>query len=491
MRKITFVLFLLFVVQTVVSQSCLPDGITFETQSQIDSFSINYPGCTQIEGWVKINGDSISNLSGLGQITDIFGNLEISGNYILVNLNGLTSLDSIGGSLNIMWNYQLINLSGIESLRVINQNLYVGFHWGISNPLLESLTGLEGLKIIGGELYLSWNPLIPHLNPLMNLDSIGGSLTIRYNTNLSTCDALSICNYLSSPNSRVNIYENKAGCNHPYEISNHCGFAMDCLPYGNYFFFNQTDIDSFAFYYPGCKKLEGSVWIQGDMTNLHGLNMIQKVGLLFLRDVFLLTDLSGLDSLTTISSSAFIGMATATGNLSLNSLSGLNNLDTIGESLYIIDNPVLTDISALDSLDGTTLISLQIIDNPLLSDCDAKGICDFLNLASMNLVLFSDNAPGCNEYWEVMEACGIVAVQEHSRRSELIFYPNPASDKIYFLTADIPIEKIIIYNNSGQEVFCTETFLDSVDVSTLKPGMYIVEVMVENRKIRQKLLVQR
>ena len=31
-------------------QTCLPDGITFVRQSQIDSFPFNYPGCTIIEG---------------------------------------------------------------------------------------------------------------------------------------------------------------------------------------------------------------------------------------------------------------------------------------------------------------------------------------------------------------------------------------------------------------------------------------------------------
>jgi len=37
-----------------ISQGCLPEGITFTTQAQIDSFQINYPGCTKIEGNVNI-----------------------------------------------------------------------------------------------------------------------------------------------------------------------------------------------------------------------------------------------------------------------------------------------------------------------------------------------------------------------------------------------------------------------------------------------------
>ncbi|HEY3386129.1 MAG TPA: hypothetical protein VGK46_06455, partial [Saprospiraceae bacterium] len=37
-----------------ISQNCLPDGITFERQAQIDSFPILYPGCTQIDGAIVI-----------------------------------------------------------------------------------------------------------------------------------------------------------------------------------------------------------------------------------------------------------------------------------------------------------------------------------------------------------------------------------------------------------------------------------------------------
>jgi hypothetical protein len=31
------------------SQGCLPEGITFTTQDQIDNFQANYPECTEIE----------------------------------------------------------------------------------------------------------------------------------------------------------------------------------------------------------------------------------------------------------------------------------------------------------------------------------------------------------------------------------------------------------------------------------------------------------
>lgn len=59
------------------AQPCLPDGITFTTQAVIDNFQTNYPGCTEIEGFVIINGNDITNLSGLSVLTSIGGYLLI------------------------------------------------------------------------------------------------------------------------------------------------------------------------------------------------------------------------------------------------------------------------------------------------------------------------------------------------------------------------------------------------------------------------------
>ena len=63
------ILILIFFQITTLSQPCLPEGITFTTQAQIDSFQINYPNCNEIEGDVEIIGDDITNLNGLNVLT--------------------------------------------------------------------------------------------------------------------------------------------------------------------------------------------------------------------------------------------------------------------------------------------------------------------------------------------------------------------------------------------------------------------------------------
>jgi CubicO group peptidase (beta-lactamase class C family) len=77
-----------------ISCSCLPEGITFSTQAQIDNFQTNYPGCTEIEGDVTINGTDITNLNGLNVLTSIGGYLDIIDNNALISLSGLDSIEA-------------------------------------------------------------------------------------------------------------------------------------------------------------------------------------------------------------------------------------------------------------------------------------------------------------------------------------------------------------------------------------------------------------
>ena len=79
MKKPYIILFVLLAINSANAQGCLPEGIYFGSQAQVDSFQINYPGCTKIEGNVSISQEA--------------------GNNPITNLNGLSVLTSIGGDL--------------------------------------------------------------------------------------------------------------------------------------------------------------------------------------------------------------------------------------------------------------------------------------------------------------------------------------------------------------------------------------------------------
>jgi hypothetical protein len=273
MKTLAFLLIVFVTITSANAQGCLPYGITFTTQQQIDNFQTNYPGCTEIEGYVIISGNDITNLDGLSVLTSIGsglsihtnaltsftglnnltsiggdlgieenyaltsiiglegltsigGRLEVSYNYHLTSLTGLEGLTSIGGSLTIAMNQQMNTLIGLEGLTTIGGSFYIGDSYS-----LTSLTGLEGLTAIGNDLWILSNINLVTLIGIDNLASIGGDLSIADNNSLSTCDVESICNYLTSPNSEIHINDNNSGCNSVDEVQETCPNGVEEFKY--------------------------------------------------------------------------------------------------------------------------------------------------------------------------------------------------------------------------------------------------------------------
>ena len=182
--------------------SCLPDGIIFTSQAQIDSFPINYPGCTEIEGQLVISDtydatNDITNVDSLYSLTMIGGGLAIGetlnggSNFVLESLHGLENLTSIEGSLNIIQVQGMTNLEGLDGLITINGSLFI---WLTS---LSSLSGLDALDY-------------------STLTSVQ-----MYENALSVCAIQPICDYLENGGSAT-IHSNAAGCNSQQEVEDAC-----------------------------------------------------------------------------------------------------------------------------------------------------------------------------------------------------------------------------------------------------------------------------
>jgi len=455
--KTLYILFIgLLVAGGVMAQGCLPEGIDFTTQSQVDSFQILHPNCTEIAGNVSICGDDITNLNGLDVLISIRGDLMIgflnwdSVNPFLINLEGLNNINSISGSLLIIGNTSLTSLSGLNGLTFIGEDLNIGvfgYNWGAWSPLgnpeltnitalsnvsaiggdililannnLSSIAGLESLTTVNGDISFVSNSLLSSLSHLENLTYINGSLALTNNSfidlegldnidsignnfsvqgedsllnlnsledliyvggdlnivgneqlssltgidniesesiiqlgiynnpSLSHCEVQSICDYLLSPNGSVIIYGNASGCNSPIEVSSACGNSTPCLPFGNYYFFSQSDIDSFQSNYPNCYQLNGLVKINGDdIDNLDGLSSVTMVnGALQIRNNPNLNNITGLSNLHIIT-----GLLHIYGSDYLGSLSGLNSLTYIGEKLIIMKANSLHNLTGLEEL---------------------------------------------------------------------------------------------------------------------------------------------
>jgi len=226
---------------------CLPEGISFVTQKEIDNFATNYPDCNEIIGSVFIQGQQISNLLGLLPLTSIGAELQITDCPLLTNLQGLNNLRFIGRNdvplygLNIEGNNSLSSLSGLDSLHTILGALNIS-----ANPLLTHLDGLSSLDTLGGLMILFNNTqlsditamrtlrgiggyllidFLPELSSLKGLDNIMAStislLRIKASEKLSECEVKSICDYLEI-GGLSDINGNAAGCNSRDEVEAAC-----------------------------------------------------------------------------------------------------------------------------------------------------------------------------------------------------------------------------------------------------------------------------
>ena len=245
MKKLFFLFFGLLLWFTGSSQSCLPQGITFSTQAQIDDFHTNYPNCTQIEGDVTIRGADITNLNGLNGLKSIGGSLNICYDSVLTNLSGLGSLISIGnnlylaynpvmtdltglnavshigGALQIYWNHALSSVTGLNNIITIG-----GFLDFIGNDTLTDITALASLKSINGYLRVGWNNSLKSLSGLGSIDyETITYLDIYYNDSLSDCSVNTICYFILTARG-VQIYSNTTGCNSKQEVSDNCPYDV-------------------------------------------------------------------------------------------------------------------------------------------------------------------------------------------------------------------------------------------------------------------------
>ncbi len=238
------------------AQSCLPGGITFVSQAEVDNFPLNNPGCKTIEGNVYVLGSSVQNLNGLSQIEHIGGDLLISDNPQLASLDGLPKLKTIGGACRVQNNPLLTHLDGLANLSWVKGDFfYIGNNillanieglaeldsvsgifqvWGhpelttlkglgqlqrvsdklavFNNAKLAVLEGLDSLIYVGGDLRLENNPLLTDISSLNHPVTMQGALVITDNAALSHCAVKSVCDYLANPVTFVAISDNGNNC---------------------------------------------------------------------------------------------------------------------------------------------------------------------------------------------------------------------------------------------------------------------------------------
>ncbi|MEM1319261.1 MAG: T9SS type A sorting domain-containing protein [Bacteroidota bacterium] len=362
MRAVCFILLFFFSFLNVSAQTTFWGDVTLSTQGQIDSFSINYPGITKVAGRLTLQeqrSGAITNLQGLNQL-ETMGYFTVEGLDSLKDFTGLEQLTTVEFEMRVEDNDALSSLLGLNLLTEIAGGLVIK-----SDSNLVSLEGLEGLQGIGNKIELQHNPRLKSLAGFVNLESAFGSFQIIDNDSLESLAGLELLSYVGTDlsitgNARLNSL---AGLRQLKTVRQ--TLSITFLPL-------LTSLEGLSslervneeLYITHCPLLTdmtaleqsplriGSLTISANdsLRHLPRLHHTRTLRNLIITENPVLQDLSGLDSLQTISS--LLGIMH---NFQLNSLKGLEALRTIGGNLGLIENGNLTSISALKQLESVTV----------------------------------------------------------------------------------------------------------------------------------------
>lgn len=221
-------------------------------------------------------------------------------------------------------------------------------------------------------------------------------------------------------------------------------------------------------------------------------------------------------------------------NLNINSLTKLKYLDCIDNNLSELDlsgNTLLEQLFVSDFGDVLPMNSIQSIDlsnNPKIKKISAIGI-QHINLKNgsnttlmsinANAGIFEGEAPDdyiagnvCIEVddvdaannnqspysnWTVQHRYKTLTYSENCalstdkfNKNSITIYPNPATDILYIVTTnDTAIDKAVLYDISGRLVKEYQNITETISVSGLEKGVYMMQVFSGNQNFSQKVII--
>ena len=359
-------------------------NIAVTTQAEVNGLTTILAGATKIDGNLTI-GDvedstssrsDITDLTPLGNITHITGNLIIASNSRLSDLRSLTGLQSIGGSLSVTNNDSLSTLGDFTRLHSIGGALSV-----TGNDTLEALGNFSVLTNLGtGAVWV----------PSQDKKVSNTSIVVSNNPFLSLCSTLEefLVGGVRAVEGGVYIDNNSVGCNSSQDIQT--SFI------GHIIVVTQAEVNALRVNLLGKTIINGNLII-GDIYGFSSQNDI--------------TDLTPLRNITHITGNLIVAQ-----NEQLVHLTGIHNLETIGGYFVINFNDQLITLGEFPSLTNVGIgsyivpslnerkndVSILVENNPGLSNCCAlESFLDREKNKTEGEIYIMNNSTGCDNTAEV------------------------------------------------------------------------------------------
>jgi hypothetical protein len=164
-------------------------------------------------------------------------------------------------------------------------------------------------------------------------------------------------------------------------------YAADCSQ-TNIELNTQAQVDNFQATHGSCDTVSGNLVITGDdIVDLTPLADLVSAGGLFVQGNPLLTDLDGLDGLSSITyARSWLSINT---NPLLSNIDALSSVTSVAGSLFIGSNASLTSVDGLSGIASFTG-DLEIVDNPMLTDLNGLSGLKTVHLEGRLVIVRND-----------------------------------------------------------------------------------------------------
>eukprot|EP00808_Paulinella_micropora_P009065 g44795.t1 len=386
--------------------------------------------------------------------TTVSGNLRID-NTALTSLSGLESLTSVGGNLEIYGNSALTSLSGLDNLNSVG-----GYLWIRDNSALTTMSGLDNLNSVGSNLLIIANSALTNMSGLGKLNSVG-YLGIENNSALTTMSGLDNLTIVSGY--MWIIANNALTTMSGLDNLNSVGSSLE-IEY-NSALTTMSGLNNL-------KRVGGNLEIEHNsaLTTMSGLDNLTSVrGHLRIVANGALTTMSGLDSLNNVgrdptaseywaAGTWIMGHLSISENSALTTMSGLGNLTRVRGDLSIQQNGALNSMSGLDNLISVGG-SLWIKENSALTTMSGLdsliSVSGDLNISFNSALTTMSGLGNLNYVSSSLEIYGNSALTTMSgldslnRVWDLRIYNNSALTTMSGLDSLNTVEDLRIYNNSA------------------------------------------
>jgi hypothetical protein len=117
-------------------------------------------------------------------------------------------------------------------------------------------------------------------------------------------------------------------------------------------------------------------------------------------------------------------------------------------------------------------------------------VADASSSNGANVRQWGNNNQSCGQWKLIQKAATTIAVSKLavSTENELILYPNPVTNTLFFSSKELTGAKVSVMNVLGHRVINTQFSNNGIDVSRLKPGIYTIVIIRNNKTIVKKFV---